>query len=64
MRKNNNEWPTIRQYAKVGPWSEHYLRLMLAQGKLPGIYVGSHFRINRAALEAQMDVMSRQEVQL
>lgn len=31
---------TVREGAKVGPLSEYTLRLMLKQGKLPGVYVG------------------------
>lgn len=32
---------SIREEAKAGPLSEYTLRLMLKQGKLPGVYVGS-----------------------
>lgn len=43
-------FPTIRQAAKRGPLSEHSLRLMQKQGKLPGFFVGNHFRVNYAAM--------------
>lgn len=41
---------TIREEAKVGPLSEYALRLLLKQGKLPGIYVGSRFLVNHNVL--------------
>ena len=35
---------TIREEAKAGPLSEYTLRLMLKQGRLPGVYVGGGAR--------------------
>lgn len=35
---------TIRQTAQAGPLSEYSLRLMLRQGRLPGVYVGAGAR--------------------
>ena len=37
---------TIRETAKTGLVSEHYLRLRLKQGKLPGFYVGTRYRVD------------------
>ena len=52
-------FPTIRQAAKRGPLSEHSLRLMQKQGRLPGFFVGTHFRVHYSALLAQLDTESR-----
>ncbi len=41
---------TIRQVAALGILSEHYLRLRLKRGQLPGIYAGSRFLIDVDAL--------------
>lgn len=53
MRDSTN-YPTIRQAAKRGPLSEHYLRLMLARGELPGFHVGKHYRVDYEMLMAQL----------
>ena len=41
---------SIRQIASCGPLSEHYLRIRLKQGKLPGFYVGTRYLVDYAAL--------------
>ena len=61
MRCDTN-FPTIRQNARLGPVSEHYLRIMLKQGRLPGFYVGNHFHVNRKLFLAQLDEMSVENV--
>ena len=44
---NNPQLLTIRQTAKTaGLLSEHRLRLMEKQGKLPGVRVGNRFMVN------------------
>lgn len=58
MREDEN-FPTIRQAVKRGPLSERSLRLLLKQGKLPGFYVGNHYRVNYRALIAMLDEESR-----
>ena len=45
---------TIRETAKTGLVSEHYLRLRLKQGKLPGFYVGTRYRVDYAALKEML----------
>ncbi len=47
---------TVRQEAKNPecPYTEHRLRLMIAQGTCPGIPVGNRFMINHAALMEQV----------
>lgn len=65
MRCNSTEFPTIREMARSGPLSEYTLRLMLAQGRLPGVFVGASgrtFRVNRAQLLDQLDRESREAV--
>lgn len=44
---------TIRQAAAMGLMTEHYLRLLVAQGKCPGIYSGNRFLVNVEALAEQ-----------
>lgn len=51
---------TIRQTAATGLMTEHYLRLLVAQGKCPGIRSGNRFLVNVDALAEQLDAESRQ----
>ena len=53
---------TIRKTAATGIMSEHYLRLLVAQGKCPGIRAGNRFLINIEALAEQLDAESRKAV--
>ena len=43
---DNPKMMTIRAIAKTGLLSEHALRLLLKEGKLPAIYVGNKALIN------------------
>lgn len=52
---------TIRQTAALGFISEHYLRLLVAQGKCPGVFSGNRFLVNVDALIEQLDAESRQQ---
>lgn len=54
------QFKTIRQTAETGLISERQLRLMVAQGKCPGIYTGNRFMINVAALEELLEARSRE----
>ena len=63
MREDPN-YPTIRQAARRGPLSEHYLRMLQKQGKLPGFYCGSHYRINYAQLLSQLEAQSATGTQI
>lgn len=49
-----------RETAKLGFISEAHLRQMIARGECPGIYVGTHFRVNVDALIEKLDTESRQ----
>lgn len=51
----NAKFPSIRGAAKRGPLSEYCLRLMLKQGKLPGIYSGRKFLVNYTKLIEQLN---------
>lgn len=51
----NTMFPSIRGAAKRGPLSEHCLRLMLKQGKLPGVYSGRKFLVNYGKLIEQLN---------
>lgn len=52
---------TVRQTAAMGLLTEHYLRILIAQGKCPGVYAGNRFLINVDALAEQLDAESRQQ---
>lgn len=51
----NAKFPSIRGAARRGPLSEYCLRLMLRQGKLPGIYSGRKFLVNYEKLVEQLN---------
>ncbi len=55
------QFKTIRQTAATGIMTEHYLRLLVAQGRCPGIYSGNRFLVNVDALAEQLDAESRQQ---
>lgn len=44
--ENKPQMMTIREIANTGLLSEHALRLMLKEGKLPAIYIGKKALIN------------------
>ena len=50
---------TIRQTAATGILSEHRLRLLVAEGKCPGIRTGNRFLVNVPALAEMLDRQSR-----
>lgn len=50
---------TIREAARTKVVPEHFLRLMVAQGKCPGIYAGKKFMVNYGLLLEQLDAESR-----
>lgn len=52
---------TIRQTAKTGLLTEHYLRRLVSAGKCPGIYSGNRFLVNVDALAEKLDAESRRE---
>jgi len=54
---------TIRQTAALGIMSEHYIRLLVAEGRCPGIRTGNRFLVNVEALAEQLDAESRAAVQ-
>lgn len=43
---NTPQMMTIREIARTGLLSEHALRLLLKEGKLPAIYVGNKALVN------------------
>lgn len=51
---------TIRQTAAMGFITENYIRLMVAEGRCPGIRVGNRFMVNVEALAEQLDKESRE----
>ena len=54
------QFMTIREVAKTGLISEHYLRLLAAQSRLPGVYSGNRFKVNYGALVEQLERESRE----
>jgi len=50
---------TIRQAAATGLITEHRLRIMVAEGKCPGIRTGNRFLVNLDALAELLDSESR-----
>ncbi len=57
MSENIPKFLTIRETAKTGILSEHHLRIMEKQGKLPGVRVGNRFKVN---LELLVDQLNRE----
>lgn len=57
MTKQNNlpNMMTIREIAKTGILSEHALRIMLRQGKLPCVMVGTKALVNFDKLVEQLN---------
>ena len=50
---------TIRETARTGIMSEHHLRIMLKQGRLPGIFTGNTFKVNYNMLIDQLNSESK-----
>lgn len=46
---------TIREAAREGPLSEYALRLMLKQGQLPGVHIGTKYLVNYDRLLLQLN---------
>ena len=46
---------TIRQVARTGLISEHFLRLLETEGRLPGIYAGNRKLVNVPLLVEQLN---------
>lgn len=55
MRENIPKFLTIRETAKTGILSEHHLRIMEKQGRLPGVRVGNRFKVNLDLLVDQLN---------
>lgn len=53
---------TIRQTAATGLASENFIRMLVAQGKCPGIRSGNRFLVNVEALGEMLDAESRKKV--
>ena len=57
MNENRPNFKTIRETAREGILSEYSLRLLCAQGKLPGFFVGRRYMVNDDALIEQLSSM-------
>ena len=49
-----------KETAAIGVTSEWHIRQLIARGECPGIYVGSHFKVNVGALIEKLEAESRQ----
>ncbi len=63
MEKAIPTFLTIRQTAATKVLSEHHLRMMEKQGRLPGIRTGKTFRVNFEMLLAQLERESMEQAQ-
>ena len=52
--QDNPKMMTIREIAKTGLLSEHALRLLLKEGKLPAIYIGNKALVNYDKLRTEL----------
>lgn len=52
--QGNPKMMTIREIAKTGLLSEHALRLLLKEGKLPAIYIGNKALVNYDKLRTEL----------
>lgn len=55
------EFKTIREVARTGLISEHYLRMMVKRGECPCIKSGNRVLVNVPALREKLDAMSKGE---
>ena len=55
MSENIPKFLTIRETAKTGILSEHHLRIMEKQGRLPWVRVGNRFKVNLDLLVDQLN---------
>jgi hypothetical protein len=54
----DNRFITIRQAAKRGPLPEHRLRVMKAEGRLPGFAAGTRWYVDYPKLLELLDKMT------
>lgn len=59
---DNSRFLTIREVAKTGILTEHHLRLLEKQNRLPGVRSGNRFKVNLPLLIEQLDAESRKAV--
>ena len=53
------EFKTIRQTAATGILNEHRLRILVAEGRCPGMQAGNRFMVNVTALAEFLESESR-----
>lgn len=53
---------TIRQTAATGVLPEYRIRLLVAEGRCPGIQTGNRFMVNFDALVEMLDMQSKEVV--
>lgn len=57
---NTIRFLTVRQTARTGLISEYRLRLLVAQGRVPGVYSGNRFMVNYDQL---VDLLNAQSLE-
>lgn len=62
MEFHEKRFMTIREVAKTGILTEHHLRLLEKQNRLPGVRSGNRFKVNLPLLIEQLDAESREAV--
>lgn len=62
MEFHEKRFMTIREVAKTGILTEHHLRLLEKQNRLPGIRSGNRFKVNLPLLIEQLDDESKEAV--
>ena len=55
---------TIRQTAALGVLTEHRLRILLKQGRLPGVYCGNRFLVDVDALMEWLERQSEERAEI
>jgi len=58
------KFKTIRQTVATGLVTENFLRLLVTQGKCPGIKTGNRFMVNVDALAEMLDAKSRKNMEV
>ena len=62
MTENKPKMMTIRQFAKTGLLTEHAIRMLIKQKKLPAIFVGSKALLDYDAVTESIQKLAERNV--
>ena len=62
MTENKPKMMTIRQFAKTGLLTEHAIRMLIKQKKLPAIFVGSEALLDYDAVTEAIQKLAERNV--